>query len=81
MNWFVYVLLLGGFICCVRLNTIDILVYPRIVPGCEGDDALLYVPLGLIEMWYALDICRLFQIMAVHLVLTPISIAWLIELD
>lgn len=43
--------------------------YPRMAFGSERSGVFLYVPLESIKLWYALDICRPLQNMAVDPVL------------
>lgn len=70
-----HVMWLGVFLRCARYGPIDRLAYPRIVSGCDGGGALLYVPLGSVRSWYALRICQLIYNMAVDSVSTIGAIA------
>lgn len=75
------VLSLAAYLRCVRYGPFDRWAYYRMVPGCEGGGALLYVWLGQIKSWYALSIRRLLRNMAVDQVLALVANVRLVEID
>lgn len=72
---------LGVFLRCARCGLIGRLACPRIFSGYGGGGALLFVPLGLINLWFSLFICRLTRNMAVDSMLTFVGTGWLTEID
>lgn len=72
---------LDACLCCKRYDTIECLVYSRIISDCEGGAALLNVTLNLIRFWDALGICRLLRNMAVGLMIAFFFTGRLTEID
>lgn len=72
---------LSAFLRRVWYGFTDRLSYPLMVPGRDGGDALLYVPLESINSWHALRSCRLFRNMVVDPVLASAAAARLTETD
>lgn len=71
---------LGVFSRRAQYVPIDRLACPRLVSGCGGSDASLYVPLEATAFWYALSIRRLARNVAVDLMLALVVIGRLTEL-
>lgn len=72
---------LGVLLRCARYGPIERLGYPRVVSGCGGGGALLYIHLDTIKTRYALGISRLIRDMAFDMVLTLAAIEQLGEIE
>lgn len=76
-----HVLLLVVFLRGAWYGSIKRLACPQMVSECESGGALLNVPLGLTESWYAPGTCRLLRNMVMDPVSGLVAIGRLTEID
>lgn len=73
------VLLLGAFFRMVCFGAVWRVLYEWRMVRCHEYNALVQVPIAMIEKWFGLDILRLIRNMEVDLVLTLVAVARVVK--